>query len=193
MRGHKGLTAYLQWLLDHPSLLLGGFPKTTYRLLGEAFKLHVVHGDLIRLAPALHDTHAVLAVREGLRQKVVARCPRWLGQTLELQAPEPWMSNPVKRLKWSGEDATPQLAKTMLELAKQPYNNAHPSIKPMQVNHIETVSHGTASLGEVMRADGVLRQFATDDGQSADGVNRRVLGRGRPHGPRDDAHQFQFL
>ena len=63
------------------------------------------------------------------------------------------MSNPVKRLKWSGEDGTPQLAKTMLELAKsQPYNNAHPSIKPMQVNHIVTVSHGTASLGEVMRA-----------------------------------------
>ena len=31
--------AYLQWLLDHPSLLLGGFPKRTYRLLGEAFKL----------------------------------------------------------------------------------------------------------------------------------------------------------
>ena len=145
--------AYLQWLLDHPSLLLGGFDKRTYRLLGEAFNLNVVHGDLIRLAPALHGPNAVLAVREGLRQKVVARCPRWLGQTLELQAPEPWMSNPVKRLKWSGEDATPQLAKAMLELAKsQPYNNAHPSIKPMQVNHIVTVSHGTASLGEVMRA-----------------------------------------
>ena len=145
--------AYLQWLLDHPSLLLGGFEKRTYRLLGEAFNLHVVHGDLIRLAPALHGPNAVLAVREGLRQKVVARCPRWLGQTLELQAPEPWMSNPVKRLKWSGEDATPQLAKTMLELAKsQPYSRAHPSIKPMQVNHIVTVSHGTASLGEVMRA-----------------------------------------
>ena len=145
--------AYLQWLLDHPSLLLGGFDKRTYRLLGEAFNLHIVHGDLIRLAPALHGPNAVLAVREGLRQKVVARCPRWLGQTLELQAPEPWMSNPVKRLKWSGEDATPQLAKTMLELAKsQPYSRTHPSIKPMQVNHIVTVSHGTASLGEVMRA-----------------------------------------
>ena len=144
---------YLQWLLDHPSLLLGGFPKTTYKLLGEAFKLHVVHGDLVRLAPALHAHDAVLAVRAPLAQKVAARCPRWLGQTLELQSPEPWMSNPVKRLKWSGEDATPQLAKTMLELAKsQPYSRAHPSIKSMQVRHIVTVSHGTASLGEVMRA-----------------------------------------
>jgi hypothetical protein len=133
--------------------LLGGFPKTTYKLLGEAFKLHVVHGDLVRLAPALHVHDAVLAVRAPLAQKVTARCPRWLGQTLELQSPEPWMSNPVKRLKWSGEDATPQLAKTMLELAKsQPYSRAHPSIKSMQVRHIVTVSHGTASLGEVMRA-----------------------------------------
>lgn len=145
--------AYLQWLLDHPSLLLGGFPKRTYRLLGEAFKLHIVHGDVVRLAPALHGPNTVLAVREGLRQKVVGRCARWLGQSLELQAPEPWMSNPVKRLKWSGEDATPQLAKTMLELAKfQPYSPAYPSIKSMQFRHIVTVSHGTASLGEVMRA-----------------------------------------
>ena len=95
----------------------------------------------------------MLAVRERLRQKVVGRFGRWLGQTLELQAPEPWMSNPVKGLKWSGEDATPYLAKTMLELAKsQPHNIAFPSIKSMQVNHIVTVSHGTASLGEVMRA-----------------------------------------
>ena len=145
--------AYLDWLLEHPSLLFGGFPKRTYRLLGEAFKLHVVHGDVVRLAPALHGPNTVLAVREGLRQKVVGRCGRWLGQALELQAPEPWMSNPVTRLKWSGEGATPLLAKTMLELAKsQPYNIAFPSIKSMQVRHIVTVSHGTASLGEVMRA-----------------------------------------
>ena len=144
---------YLQWLLDHPSLLLGGFPKSSYKFLGEAFKLHIVHGDLVRLAPALHAQGAVLAVRSPLAQKVVARCPRWLGQTLELQSPEPWMSNPVKKLKWSGEDATPHLAKTMLKLAKsQPYSLAFPGIKSMQVKHIVSVSHGTASLGEVMRA-----------------------------------------
>jgi hypothetical protein len=72
---------------------------------------------------------------------------------LELQSTEPWMSNPVKRLKWSGKDATPLLAATMLALAKsQPHSPAYPSIKSMQVDHIVTVSHGTASLGEVMRA-----------------------------------------
>ena len=152
--------SYLQWLLDHPSLLLGGFPRTTYTLLGENFDLHIVHGDLVRLAPALHGPNVVLAVRAPLAQKVVARCPRWLGQALELQSPEPWMSNPVKRLQWSGPNATPMLAKTMLELAKsQPYNRAHPSIKSMQVNHIVTVAHGTASLGEVMRA--VMAYYAS--------------------------------
>ena len=144
---------FLQWLLDHPTLLLGDVPKNTYRLLGETFKLHIVHGDLLRLAPALYGQGTVLAVREGLRQKVVARSPRWLGQALELQSPESWMSNPVKRLTWSGDEATPQLAKTMLEFAKfQPYSPAYPNIKSMKVQHIVTVSHGTASLGEVMRA-----------------------------------------
>ena len=146
-------TAYLRWLLDHPSLLVDDVARRSYRLLGEAFTLHLVHGDLLRIAPALHGVNAVLAVREGLRKNVVGRCPRWLGQTLELQSPEPWVSNPVKGLTWSGEAATPQLAKTMLELAKQqPYSRAHPSIKPMQVDHVVTVSHGTASLGEVMEA-----------------------------------------
>ena len=144
---------YLRWLLDHPTLLLGGFPRRSYTLLGEMFKLHIVHGDLVRLAPALHGPNTVLAVRAPLAQKVVSRCPRWLGQVLELQSPEPWMSNPVRGLQWSGANATPMLAKTMLELAKsQPHNLLHTSIKTMQVNHVVTVSHGTASLGEVMRA-----------------------------------------
>ena len=35
---------------SNPNLLLGDYPKTTYRLLGEAFKLHIVHGDVVRLA-----------------------------------------------------------------------------------------------------------------------------------------------
>ena len=47
--------AYLQWLLDHPSLLLGGFPKRTYRLLGEAFKttssMGMSSGLLLPLTP----------------------------------------------------------------------------------------------------------------------------------------------
>ena len=43
--------------------------QTTYKLLGEAFNLHIVHGDLVRLAPALHAQDAVLAVRAPLAQK----------------------------------------------------------------------------------------------------------------------------
>ena len=144
---------YLQWLLKHPQVLVGDLPRRSYHLLGEAFKLHIVHGDLLRIAPALHGPNTALAVREPLRKKVVGRCPRWLGQSLILQSSEPWMPNPVKGLQWSGDNATPMLAKTMLEFAKmQPLNSIYSSIKTMQVNHVVTVSHGTASLGEVMRA-----------------------------------------
>jgi hypothetical protein len=144
---------FLQWLLDHPQGLLGDVATTTYALSGEPFKLNIVHGDLLRVVPRLYGSNTVLAVRASLAQQVVARYPKWLGHVLELQSAEPWMSNPVKRLTWSGEKATPLLAKTMLALAKsQPYSPAYPSIKSMHVNHIVTVSHGTASLGEVMRA-----------------------------------------
>ena len=144
---------FLKWLLEHPNLLLGDYPKTTYRLLGESFKLHIIHGDLLRLAPALHSPTSALAVRSALRQRIVARCPRWLGQALELQSPFSWERNPIKGLQWSGPKATPMLAKTMLELSlSQAGNGSFPSLKTMAVNHLVTISHGTASLGEVMNA-----------------------------------------
>ena len=66
---------------------------------------------------------------------------------------------PREGLKWSGEDATPYLAKTMLELAKsQPYNIAFPSIKSMQVNHISDrfPRHGVTGRSHEGR-DGLLR------------------------------------
>ena len=41
----------------------------------------------------------------------------------------------------------------MLELSlSQAFSGSFPSLKSMTVNHIVTVSHGTASLGEVMNA-----------------------------------------
>ena len=144
---------FLKWLLKHPTMLLGDYPKTTYRLLGEAFKLHIVHGDLLRLAPALFGSKSVLAVRAKLSERIVARCPRWLGHSLELQSPFSWERNPIQGLQWSGPKATPMLAKTMLELSlSQSGSGSYPSLKTMAVNHIVTISHGTASLGEVMNA-----------------------------------------
>ena len=45
------------------------------------------------------------------------------------------------------------LAKIMLELSlSQPGSGLFTSLKTMAVNHIVTISHGTASLGEVMNA-----------------------------------------
>ena len=78
--------------------------------------------------------------------------PECIGQTLELQSPEPWMSNLVKRLKWSrGRHAANRQNDARVGQITT-LQQAHPSIKSMQVGHIVTVSHGTASLGEVMRA-----------------------------------------
>ena len=51
---------------------------------------------------------------------------------------------------WSGDNATPMLAKTMLESKVQPLNSIYSSIKTMQVNHVVTF-RGTASL-VIMRA-----------------------------------------
>ena len=65
------LRQYLQWLLDHPSLLLGGFPKTTAKLLGEAFNLHIVH-DLVACSCS---SRTGCRRRGAACEKVLARCP----------------------------------------------------------------------------------------------------------------------
>jgi len=145
--------SFLQWLVDHPACLPPMPTKASYALLGQNFTLEFVYGDLMQLAPVLHTPQSVLAVRAGLAHKVVARCPWWLGQSLVLQTSEAWMSNPVKQFQWSGENATPLLAKQMLEHAKlQTQSGLYPSVKNINVNHVVTVAHGTASIGEVMRA-----------------------------------------
>ena len=146
-------TRFLQWLIQHPTLLAPTPPTRSYTLLGENFTLELIHGDIKQLAHMLHTPQSVLALRAGLSQAVIGRCPWWLGQSLVLQSSASWSSNPVKNLTWSGEKATPMLAKHMLEHAKlQTQSGLYPSVKSMKVNHVVTVSHGTASLGELMEA-----------------------------------------
>lgn len=143
---------FLRWLLDHPDWLTDELKVRKYAMLGEAFTLNVVHGDLSRIAGRLHSPHSVLALRTGLAAKVVSRFPQWNHQVLSLQSPMPWMANPITGLTWSGANATPGLATTMLALAKsQPYDSLVPTVKSMQVSHLVTVAHGEASLGELMK------------------------------------------
>ena len=144
---------FLKGLLEHPIRLMGAPEKKTYRLRGENFKLNIVYGSLLELAPALYAKNAVLALRASLAKQVVSRCPWWNGQALVLQTEPTWMSNPIKRLRWSGDSATPMLAKKMLVLAKQqPYSSLYPEVKRCTVGQVVTVAHGNGTLSEVMNA-----------------------------------------
>ena len=144
---------FLVGLLEHPQLLMSVPEKRTYRLRGENFKLNIVYGNLLEVAPALYSENAVLALRSNLSKQVVARCPWWNKQALVLQSNPTWMANPIKRLKWSGPNATPMLAKTMLDMAKQqPYSSLFTEVKRCTADHVVTVAHGKGTLNEVMNA-----------------------------------------
>ena len=148
---------YLQWLVEHPQCLQPTPQKRSYKLQGENFILNLVHGDLLELAPTLYTKHSALAVRNNLQQKIVSRCPWWKKQTTILQSKESWETNPVKGLKWSGKDATKNLAKILIEQSKAqamstityeyPYSRCRYNCR-----NIVTVAHGNATLDEVMQA-----------------------------------------
>ena len=144
---------FLTGLLKHPQILMAVPEKRTYRLRGENFKLNIVYGNILDLAPSLYSQNAVLALRASLSNQVVARCPWWNNQALVLQSNPTWMTNPIKRLRWSGPNATPMLAKMMLDMAKQqPYSLLFPEVKRCTVGHVVTVAHGQGTLNEVMNA-----------------------------------------
>ena len=144
---------YLQWLVDHPKCLPKEVTKRTYALRGENFRLNIVHGDLVELAPALYTKHSALTVRYALQQQVVSRCPWWRHQATVLQSKEPWMSNPIVGLKWSGPSATPHLAKLLIQHAKaQAHGVTYHTSRSFECREIVTVAHGTAQLAEVFAA-----------------------------------------
>lgn len=148
---------YLQWLVEHPQCLLPTVEKRSYKLLGENFILNLIHGDLLELAPTLYTKNSALAVRNNLQQKIVNRCPWWKNQTTILQTKESWETNPIKGLKWSGQNATKHLAKIIIEQSKAQAMDTttyeFPYFRPrFNCRNIVTVAHGNATLLEVMKA-----------------------------------------
>ncbi len=144
---------YLQWLVEHPQCLLPTVEKRSYKLQGENFILNLVHGDLLELAPTLYTKHSALAVRNNLQQKIVSRCPWWKKQITTLQTKQSWQPNPVKGLKWSGQDATKNLAKILIEQSKvQAISTTMHNLPYFECRQIVTVAHGNATLAEVMQA-----------------------------------------
>ena len=121
--------------------------------MGENFVLNIVHGDILELAPALYTKHSAIAVRNKLQQQVKARCPWWKHQTTTIQTSESWSSNPIQPLQWSGENATPHLAKLLIEHSKvQSFGGTYHNSRYFQCREIITVAHGMGALSEVMDA-----------------------------------------
>tara|TARA_B100000459_G_scaffold146109_1_gene111635 strand:- start:92 stop:1639 length:1548 start_codon:yes stop_codon:yes gene_type:complete len=150
---YEAYSSYLQWLVNHPQCLQVEIEKRSYKLQGENFVLNVIHGDLIELAPALYTKHSAIAVRNKLQQHVKARCPWWKHQTTTIQTRESWSSNPIQPLQWSGENATPNLAKLLIEHSKvQSLGATYYNSRYFQCREIITVAHGTATLNEAMAA-----------------------------------------
>ncbi len=144
---------FLNGLFENPQLLMDVPEKRSYRLRGENFKLNIVYGNILDLAPALYAKNAVLALRSNLAKQVVARCPWWSGHALVLQTEPTWMNNLIQGLTWSGEAATPLLAKKMLEMAKvQTQSSSYTEVNKFPVGHVVTVAHGHGTLSEVMKA-----------------------------------------
>lgn len=150
---YEAYASYLQWLVNHPQCLQIEVEKRSYRLMGENFVLNIVHGDILELAPALYTKHSAIAVRYKLQQQIKARCPWWKYQTTTIQTRESWLSNPIQPLKWSGESATPHLAKQLIEHSKaQSFGGTYHNSRYFQCREIITVAHGTGALSEVMAA-----------------------------------------
>ena len=144
---------YLKWLKEHPKLLFEKLQKRTYELKNNNFKLTLIHGDIIELAPILYSQDAAIAVREELQQRIISRCPWWKNQATVLQSGNHWNYNPMKGLIWSGNNSTPNLSKLLIEQSiKQPYMEIFPKMKPFKCRRIITISHAEACLDKLMES-----------------------------------------
>lgn len=144
---------YLKWLKNNPKLLFKKLKKRTFRLKTYDFKLTLIHGDIVQLAPNLYSKDAAIAVRDNLQDKIISRCPWWKNQATTLQSGRNWNYNPIRGLIWSGKNSTHNLTQILIEQSiKQPYMGIHPKMKPFNCRKIITISHGNACLREIMQS-----------------------------------------
>jgi hypothetical protein len=142
---------YLKWLKEHPKLLFKKLQKRTFKLKDHNFKLTLVEGDIVQLSPYLYSNDAAIAVRDNLKNRIISRCSWWKNQATTLQSGKNWNFNPIKKLIWSGKDATPNLTQKLIEQSiKQPNMIIHSKMKSFECRRIITISHGKGNLKELM-------------------------------------------
>tara|TARA_B100000214_G_scaffold235_1_gene149 strand:- start:236 stop:733 length:498 start_codon:yes stop_codon:yes gene_type:complete len=117
------------------------------------FKLTLIHGDIVQLAPSLYSKDAAIAVRNNLQQRIISRCSWWKGQTTVIQSGRYWDYTQLKGIIWSGNNSTPDLPKLLIEQSiKQPYMDLFPKMKPFKCRKVITISHGNACLEQLMKS-----------------------------------------
>ena len=135
---------YYQWvdsLMGNPRALRP-IPRDE-RKYNFGIKVTLVHGDITDHLDWLYVEDATLI----LRGKILSDCLlkwAWL-QTKAVDLQPKWDKNPISKLKWSGQDSTPNLTLELLKLSNSPT--------------VATVVHGNATLKELRKQ---LRNYSGD-------------------------------
>ena len=135
---------YYQWvdsLIGNPSALRP-IPRDE-RKYNFGIKVTLVHGDITDHLDWLYVEDASLILRGELLSDCLLKWA-WL-QTKAVDLQPKWDKNPITKLKWSGQDSTPNLTLELLKLSNSPT--------------AATVVHGNATLKELRKQ---LRNYSGD-------------------------------
>ncbi len=146
---------WLQWLIDHPDNLRPIERNERILQMGNT-KVRLVHGPIQAHLDWLQIRNASLVVRGSLREICLSQNIFLKKNAANLQPFFRW-KKPIRHMKWSGNEATPNLTQELLKLSK--------------TNVMATISHGLGTLEELEAAlidyDGPVEElviFHLDEG-----------------------------
>ena len=127
---------WLQWLINHPESLRPIERNERIMQMGST-TVRLVHGTILAHLDWLQTKDASLVVRDALRESCLAE-NLFLGKNAANLQPFMRWKKPIRHMRWSGPDATPNLTRELLKLSKS--------------NVMATISHGIATLEELEAA-----------------------------------------
>ena len=139
---------FLHWLMDNHNLPENIEP-ISYQSLDGKFTIHLVHGDIVSLAPKLYDKKTAIAVRHSLTKKILNRCPWWKGQMVEIQSAPSWLSNSVKNITWSGKADRNLIFQLFEQFFIQQATSLEPRLRLKNLTRLITVANSTGQLSEL--------------------------------------------
>lgn len=144
---------FLAWLLENNHLLSDELIGRCYHHSFSNHKVSIFHGDIVELAPLLFHDNYFIAVRKALSKKITNRFPWWKESLVTLQTNEPWASNPIQDMTWSGANVSIKLIEEIMTLGTKKFKDRFHKRKiiPSSFNII-TIANGTGDLNELLRA-----------------------------------------